>query len=230
MPHKRTNLMGMLKGQRGLMALLAIGAALLLLAVAVPQTWATPDQDRLRKSTTKVYPDKPPIQCYRACDEPIYVYGSGFVTGTDFISYTGTATLYLTSNVEWISGTTSVDPPNPVDLIVFNAVSVTIVEGSFDMVLIWDPPPDLEAGGYDLFVDVNGNQILDNGDGINNIRPNTNPDFSWDGAGLCVDPCKDVGGFTLERRQHWLVPIAAVVVAIVVGGAATGLAWTRRRG
>jgi hypothetical protein len=113
---------------------------------------------------------------------------------------------------------------------VVNAVPVNIVLGEFQNVLIWAPPPECEPGTYDLFVDINANKILDNGDGINNAKPSDAPPPPWGGAGLCVEPCKEVGGATLSRRQYWLVPGAAAVVALVLGGAVAGLAWRRRRG
>jgi hypothetical protein len=128
--------------------------------------------------------------------------------------------VYVTENTEWISGTTTL-----ADVVVRHTTTVSVTNGNFDPnpAVIWDPPG---IGYFDVWFDVDGNQIFDNNDGILGYEAPA-PDDPAVGAGICVAPCL-VGGATVpERWVRSLTPWIALA-ALLGAGAAVGVMRRRR--
>jgi len=203
----------------GVVAILVVGALVLMLAALAPQAWATHSQRPLSQTITNINGNPTPPQCIDQCDGPVYMT----TTGSGFGSHVTVANVpvYITENAKWIIDDTDVN-----DLQVFHTTTVDIVNGQFDPnpALIWEFPL---PGYFDVFFDVSKNGVLRDGDGILGPEEPDPGDPIWVGAGICVDIC-EVGGVTLPAGNvlHLLWFGLPALLALGVGGA---LIWRYRR-
>ena len=208
----------MSKDNAGVAALLVIGALLLMLAARTPQAWATHDQKPLTQTITEINGNPDPPDCLLDCDGPIRMTSLDAPFGAVTVS---DVPVYVTENTGWIKDTTDVTT-----LQVFHTTTVDIVNGDFDPnpALIWANP---EPGYFDVFFDVNKNDVLNDGDAILGPEEPGTGETIWVGAGICVDPCA-VGGVTVPAARG--LGLLWFGVAAVTGlGAFGALAWRRWR-
>jgi hypothetical protein len=214
------NLSNLWRARKGLIVLLLAGGLICVLAVVAPHAWATPDQKPLAQTITDIDNNPDPPDCVWQCDGPIYMSTTnapfGGLTASD-------VPVYVTNNIAWTKDVTKIGDPG---VVVFNQTTVDIVNGDFspNPALIWDKP---QPGYYDVFIDVNGNGELNDGDGIVGSF-GTGGQQPWVGAGICVDPC-DVGGASLPARAGFR-PVWFGLAALISVGAGAALVWKRRRG
>jgi hypothetical protein len=191
-----------------------------LLAAVAPQAWATPDQKRLSDTITEFNDNPTPPDCLWQCDGPFYLKSQnapfGNLTQSD-------VPVYVTKNMTWTKDVTSIGDPG---VVVFNQTTVDIVNGDFDPnpALIWDKP---HPGYFDIFIDVNGNGRLNDGDGILSPFGSGPGQPEWVGAGICVEPC--IGGTTVPLGRD-LRPFWFALAGLCSAGVGAALVWRRRRG
>jgi hypothetical protein len=222
MLNTRENVSRLWQARSGLIILLIAGGLICLLAVLAPQAWATPDQKPMADTTTKIDGNPDPPECLLQCAGPVMLetWDDGFGAGVTVDD----VDVYVTLNITWTLGVTSIGDP---EVVVVHQTTVDLVNGHFhpdNPALIWDLP---QAGYYDVFFDVNKDGTLNDGDGLLGPEGSGPAQPIWVGAGICVDECA-VGGATVpSERRLWLLGVA--FVALIGVGTGANLAWRRLR-
>jgi hypothetical protein len=224
MSNARENLLNLWRTRKGLIMLLLAGGLICLLAALAPQAWATPDQKRLSNTITEFNHNPQPDTCVSQCDGPIYISAKD-PQNPPFGSLTRYGVpVYVTDNITWTKDFTSITDP---EVRVRNPpTTVDIVDGDFDppLALVWAKPL---PGNFDVFIDVNGNGVLNDGDGILGPFGSGPGQPDWVGAYICVDAC--VGGATVPATTRFQ-PLWFGLAALVAVGAGAVVVWKRRRG
>jgi hypothetical protein len=206
-----------------LIVLLLAGGLICLLAAIAPQAWATPEQEPLSDTITDFNDNPTPPDCLWQCDGPVEIRSmdAPFEDPSGGPLMDTWVQVYIIENTGWISGTTKL-----ADVVTRHGTVVYVDNGNFDPnpAMIWDEP---EPGYYDLWFDVNGNEVFDDGDGILGIEE-PEPGDPAVGAGICVVPCR-VGGVTVPDRRLGLVALWAAMGALFSALVTVGLFWRRRQ-